>query len=344
MGADGVQLRTAGRVLRLRGQGIADLAVRLLPELDGRSTPDQLAQRLSVDPSLVERIVGSLHEKGVVYDQADPGEPGRWEETPALELYAELGADPLRAQAAVSASRVAFVGLGPVGRLSARHLAQAGVGAIALVDDGPVTAVDQSVLASEPSPVGRLRADVVAAECAAAGGREAPAVSVEGALEPVLEWVDLVVVEVDEAGLRAEAANRACLGAGVPFLPHSETSVAGVVGPLVQPFDSACYECLVQRRVAHLRHYDEHVAYLDQLRQGGLRPWEAALVAGAASLLAGLVSLVAQRALARSPVAATTTGVVTVDLRTLEVGHEEVLPVPGCPACGSRTEEVRLPR
>lgn len=342
-GADSVQLRSAGRVVRLSGPGLGEAGVMLLSALDGHSTTDELAERFGLPLEMVEHVVSRLSSDGVVCDagwyQPEPGHLA------AHERYALVGKSPSQVQSQLEACRLAMVGLGPVARIAVGHLVAAGVGEVVLADEGVVSSAEASVLASTSATAGRRRADVAAEELRGVMGERRLTVSDTSAdaLARSMDGADLVVVEADEAGEQVHAAQAACLSAGTPMLVHQENTFEAVVGPAVQRGRSACYQCLVQRRRSHLRYYDEHLAYLDQLRRGRLAARRPALLGGEAAVVGGLVSLEALRLLSGFEAPVTVGAVLVADLRASEVRREEVLQVPGCPGCWAPDFEVVTP-
>ena len=348
MGDDSLQLRSAGRVVRLSGPGVGTYGPRLLSALDGRSTVTELGSRLQLDPETVEHLIGRLHAGGVL-DEGGPGNGSRAPDTATSEFYRLAGHQAVDVRAALASARVLFVGLGPTARTAARNLAVAAVGALVLADGGKVTAMDQAILPGEPGDAGRPRSRVVAAQClraAKVSSPEArpPVVAMEGGT-PIGEIlrrsapVSLAVVEVDESGERAEQVNAACSEAGVPALYHESTTLEGTVGPTVLASFPGCYACLVSRRASHLRYYDEHLAYQRCLRSGEVPARQPALLAASAALLGGIVAAEALAVLAGSG-SATTGGVLTADFRTLEVRREALVAVPGCRGCDTNREDT----
>ena len=305
MGADRMQLRTAGRVLRVSGPGLGDLAARVVPHLDGRSTVTEIAARLSLDPAAVEGLVASLAGQGLL---ADPDQVPGAADTPAEETYAELGGRPGRVQAAIAAARVVLVGTGVLPRLIGAHLAATGTGELVVVA-GPATED---------------------------GDGAAPAASLEEVLHA--GRADLVVVEGDELG-SGEPANAVCLATGTTALWYSASAAGATVGPAVPAAGRPCHRCVVLRRAGHLRHFEEYTAFRQALQDKTVAARPPGLVDPWASVVGGLVSLEALRLIGGLP-PVTAGAVLTADARTLEVRREEVLAVPGCPACDRGDEHL----
>lgn len=352
MGNDSIQVRSAGRVIRLAIPGIGGLGAPLLTAFDGRSTMAELGQRFALDFSVLQQLVGRLYQDGVLVDGA-PSEGDSAIGNPAVaEFHDVLGEAAGKARNAIASARVLFAGLGPAARTAARHLAAAGLGTLVLADPDPVTAMDQAIMPGALTDPSQPRALVAAAECrqaaqVAAGGASGITIvtELEAELATVLvrsSPVDLVVVEVDESGVGAESANAVCLAAGVPALFHQLTTLKGVIGPTLRGSSSACYQCCVSRELSHLRYHEEHVAYVRGLRSGEVPGRQAAVLGGCAGIVGGLLSTEAVSLLTGSPRSATVGGVLVADFRTLEVRRETVYAVPGCPACGARLEEVTI--
>jgi bacteriocin biosynthesis cyclodehydratase domain-containing protein len=351
MGPDAMQVRSAGRVLRVAGPGMGGYGPPLLSALDGRSTLAELAARFPLAQQDLERLVLRLHELGVLGDGPAPnGTVGGNAAT--SEFFAAQGAGGGDVQPALSGARVLFSGLGPVARIAARHLAVAGVGTLVLADPGAVTAMDQAILPAGGQGGGWARSRAAADECLTAArdaraGAGLPTVVIEGdaPIEEIIERsgaLSLAAAEVDEPGWRAEAANAACLSAEVPATFHEVSTIEGIVGPTVTPA-SPCYECLMSRRLSHMRYFDEYVGYRQALRSREIPIRQPALLGGCAAIVGGLLSAeILGRLLGRRVGPADGGTILVADFRTMEVRRETVLAVPGCPACGSGQEHVVL--
>ena len=353
MGPDAMQLRSAGRVLRLAGPGMGEYGPPLLSALDGRATLAELGARFAVDQPDLERLIGRLGELGVLDDGPARNGASASANLATSEFVATRGGGGVDAPGVLAGARVLFSGLGPVARIAARHLAAAGVGTLVLADPGPVTAMDQAILpadCSDGGDGGRARSWAAADECLAAAkrarpGAALPTVAIEGdaPIEEMLERsapLALAAIEVDEPGVEAEAANGACLAADVPAIFHEVSMLEGIVGPTGAP--RPCYQCLASRRASHMRYYDEYVGYRQGLRSGEIASRQPALLGGNAAIAGGLLSVEMLGLLLGRAGASETGTILVADFRTMEVRREAFLAVPGCPACGSRQEQVVL--
>ncbi|HEX3542501.1 MAG TPA: TOMM precursor leader peptide-binding protein [Acidimicrobiales bacterium] len=344
MGEDEVQLRSAGRVIRLAGPRFGQIGPRLLSALDGHRTLADLSAQFALADGALEQLLRGLHDDGVLIDGA--GERAEGSSNPALAEFLASANRPLDgAYDALHEARVLVAGLGPVARMAARSLAASGVGTLVLADPGQVSAVDQATLPSEPQHAGRPRSRVAAMECmdAAQGampnGTAGPTVVMEGD-DPVTALgragpLSLVIAEVGEADGGAETVNEACLSFGVDAVFHETTPLEALVTTVLARGPGGCHECQANRRASHLRYYDEYVAYRRALAAGQISPRQPAVLGGAAAMAAGMVAMEALAVL--SPGRRAAAGdVVVADFRSLEVRREALLAVPGCPACRLR--------
>ena len=103
------------------------------------------------------------------------------------------------------------------------------------------------------------------------------------------------------------------------------------VGPLVVPYQTACFECFLRRRYSNLDEADAREAVElrpDGARVVGLHPAISAVAAGAAALELSKFFLPLH--------AARQAGyLLTFNLLASRAGRHRVLKVPRCPACSS---------
>lgn len=323
---DRVEVCNAGRVLVLTGEGFAERAVPLLAALDGRNTLDELREQF---PGLTNHVVPALVAKGMVVDAAPPASDGSLPGLAALAVPGSL--PPSEAARVLDQATVVLAGCGPVAGTVSVLLARAGVGRFLLADGGAMAAnemVVSPVLA--PAHTGDSRVDAVAGLC-----REAGAGRTDTCEAPVpagfLADASLVVIESGCAGAESPAPDADnCLAAGVPYLLHGQDGLEAAVGPLVGPGGAPCHRCLDARRLGHVPHPDEHLAYLRHRARAA--PGPDAFLAAHVSTVAGIVATEALRFLiGAQPRCAG--AVLVVDLVGTSVQREALLAVPGCPTC-----------
>jgi bacteriocin biosynthesis cyclodehydratase domain-containing protein len=322
MGPDRVVVANGGRTVALSGSGFAARVVPLLAALDGTSTADELQARF---PDMAPAVLAGLTAKGLLVDAGAVADGlGVAPQSAALALPG--GPSPADSHARLGVATVAVVGCGPVGGEVAILLTKAGVGRLMLVDRGPSADRDIAVSpALQLSDVGVPRAEAVAHHC-----REVGAGAVELAADGLLgSRPDLAVVELGYDKVGTTIADQ-CLAEGVSYLVHTQDALRAGIGPLVGPQGHPCHRCLAARRLGHITHLDEHLAYLD--RRASTSPHPDAYLAAQVALVAGLVAIEALRALLGAE-ARTNGALLTLDVGEPELGREVLLPVPDCPGC-----------
>jgi len=329
LGPDRVVIANAGRKITLSAPGFTERVGPFLAALDGASTADELCERF---PNVAPPVLAGLAAKGLLDDAAPvPDGPAGAPQSCALALPG--APSPAGTAARLTATTVAVFGCGPTGGAVAVLLAKAGVGRLMLTDDG---CTDDDVAVSpvlQPTDDGLPRAGAVAGQC-----RDLTSAHVEVHVDVDVvadslphDPPDLAVVELGYDGTPTTVADR-LLGAGVPYLVHSQDALEAAVGPLVEPGGEPCHRCLAARRLGHVSHLDEHLAYLDH--RATARPRPDAFLAAQVSVVAGLVATEALRALLEAD-PRTRGAVLTVDLGGPVLRREVLLPLPGCPSCAA---------
>ncbi|MGD0063310.1 MAG: ThiF family adenylyltransferase [Streptosporangiaceae bacterium] len=228
------------RAVALGGLGQAAAVISLL---DGSRDRDALigtAQAYGVPPQATDRVLGLLAAAGVLDDF-----PARLHAALPDQLRARLAPELATASLAyadgdggartLARRRAAFVrvhGAGRTGACVASLLAASGVGHVTCTDPEPAEPADLA-------PAGLLLADVGAprAEGAArAISRAAPEVSTydDGAVPDLAVLTGTALPDLADGLLRDR----------VPHLAVRACEAIGVVGPLVQPAESACLRCV----------------------------------------------------------------------------------------------------
>lgn len=322
LGPDRVQVANAGRTVVLSGPGFSERVMPLLDALDGASTRQQLEDRF---PELVPAVLEGLMARDLLTDAAKPDED---QASQLTALGIPSGPSPAEAAGRLAAVTVAVVGGGPVADAVAVLLAKAGVGRLRLHRDCtplalrdvivspclPASAVDRTM----PEIIGQLFGKAVET----ASRRSDPT------------YADLVVIEStyrSESDEHSEADS--CLAAGVPYLLHGQDALEAVVGPLVRGDRGPCHRCAQARRLGVEDHIDEHLAY--RSHRSSLAPGPDAFLASHAAVVAGVAATEALCVLVGGD-PQTAGAALVIDLASLSVRREVILPVPGC-QCQART-------
>lgn len=325
---DRVLIANAGRSVVLSGDGFTRRVLPLLGALDGTADLDDLRSRF---PDLVPAVVSQLAARGMVVEAAPA--PAAAGTAPSLGAAGFPGGPgPAQAQPRLASAAVVVAGCGPVGSTVAVLLAKVGVGRLVLADGRATSSSDVALTPTLPlSAARRRRAEAGARAVATATA----AMAEEAALPPapeILETADLVVVSLGYGDVGPAEAAGTCLERGVPYLVCSQDALEATVGPLVSGPRAPCHECMLVRRLSHLRHLDENLAY--RAHRAAAAPGPDAFLAAHCSLVAGLVATEAVGFLLGAP---REEGRMTVvDLSSMLVSREEVLAVPRCPACARR--------
>ena len=309
LGTDRVAVCNAQRSVVLTAPGRGDSLVALVRSLDGTASIDQLTERF---PGLrVPGLIETLNARGLLMDAAGP--------------------QPLQD------ATVVLAGCGPVAATAAVVLVKAGIGRLVLVDEHPVS--DNDVIASPVfgrDALGHSRAAAVAQACTAAGE-----VCIEtGGADPVaaLDAATMAIIQAEygDSGILAPLADSA-LQAGIAHVVHWQDALELVISPVIGGGGRPCYRCMEARRLSHVAHIDEHLAYLSHRARSAPEP--ASFLSAHTALAAGLLATrVLQHVNGTLPESERGTALV-VDLATAEWCREAVLEVPCCPACAAPQEQ-----
>jgi bacteriocin biosynthesis cyclodehydratase domain-containing protein len=324
--ADRIQVGNASRSVVLRGPGLADRVMPLFGALDGASTRAELTSHF---PGLAPQLLRSLTEKGMLVD----GGASLSQSGPMALTAAGLGGlSPSAVGESLGDATVAFVGCGPVAAMAAMQLAKAEIGRLLLSDDGALTSSEVAVSPLlEPSARGGSRSQAVVDLCRKASPTVAEACAPEVARTAASSG--LTVIEGrDDSGIPLSSEADAALAAGQPFLVHSQDGLEAFVGPYVPPGGHPCHRCAETRRLGHVEHLDEFLAFRRARADRDSLP--DAFLAAHVSFVSGLLAVEVLRILTGAP-HLTDGGVAVVDLEALEVRREGLLPVPQCGGCVS---------
>lgn len=327
LGSDRVEVCNAGRSVVLTAPGKAEALVAFLHACDGTASLTELSDRFR--DLAVGSLVESLDARGLLTEGGDPS-LGSGRARAAIALHNGTAADPAQQ---LRDATVLLAGCGPVGALTAVNLAKACVGSIVLVDDGLVSAND--VIACpvfDHQGVGHTRSEVVAQACAAS---DAVSVSTGGDAEvAMLDGVTMAIIQATygDTGIVAPVAD-AALHAAVAHIVHHQDALELVVGPVIEAGGRPCHHCMESRRLSHVAHLDEHLAYLAHRSLGDPEP--DAFLAAHTSLAAGLLATRVLQHLTGSTPDGTRGTALVLDLATSEWRRERVLEVPGCAGCAA---------
>jgi bacteriocin biosynthesis cyclodehydratase domain-containing protein len=338
-------LASEDRHLRIRHPSPTVMA--LLARLDGRPVWDLLDElredRVPVDVDEVSQALTALHAAELLEDADDDERFGldplaveRWDRQ--LRYFADLAPGRPRAQLQhrLQRAHVVILGMGGLGTWALQALTAVGVGRITAVDHDHVEVSNLSrQTIYRPADIGRPKIERAREWLAAF----APDVAFHGfarrldgpeAIATVCEGADVVLGLADSPVGQIESwVNQACLGLGVPFITASQFPPLVRVGPLVVPGHTPCHACLLASVRREHPLFDELAAW----RRTHSSP--AATYAPACGLIGSLLANETVNILTGICEPATLGCALTVDLRTLQIERQPLVPEPGCGACAS---------
>lgn len=288
----------------VRDESGSNELARVVRLLDGTRTTTEVALQSGVARDAVEGVIDHLLAQGLLQASADS--------------YIDHLVDLLGGARSTTANQrdVRVVG----GALALRIAAL-------LAETEPPLNVE-----TNPSPSARL--DELARDDAwLADGLEQ-----SRAMQPFAPWAQSLVILADDLvdPHRSRALNRAALAHGFPTLHVALDGPFVLVGPLVVPGASACWECFETRLVMNLRDSAVYVGYKKALARGN--------VDGALDPVPVVASLAASLAVTDALSFVATDEAVTINqtwsifLPTMEITSHDVLRVPGCAGCGASPE------
>jgi len=331
---DRVQIANAGRAVLLKGDGFGRRVGPLLAALDGAATVDELADRF---PGLALDVLRTLAGRGLLTDGLEVSDTSTGPRFAATAFSTERTAAEtgrLLAQATV-----AVLGDGPTTGAAAVLLGKAGVGGLLVRSSGTVTARD---IALSPvlrgSDEGRSRAVAIADLCGGSAVTEEHAAALEEACLP--GGLTVAVVESSYVGDMVQPGEAdGLLERGIPYVLHFQDALEATLGPVVQMGGLPCHRCVEARTFSHQANPEEHLGY--RRHRALVAPGPDAFLAAHGCLLAGLLATkVLGAVIGASP--RSLSSVVVVDLATMDVRREDVLPVPGCAGCSRAARHRRV--
>ena len=353
--ADAALFRTDLGTIALDGPDVVSFLTRLVPLLDGSSDVDGIARTLAHEytRASVVALVGLLVQRGLVEDVQDVASSDGFEHdtrfTGQVEYFAQWTDDPFAALQHLRNARVIVVGLEPWGIGTAVELAASGAGTLHLVDDRAVS--DGDLLAARVltrDHVGSRRTDAVAAVLAGSAPWTVVTTGTfdggdpRGDLIPRGQW-DLVIATTTVDDLATlDAVARTTQTRGIPSLYAHLDRLDAVVGPLVIPGETACWNCTRLRQLAT----SDTAAAAHQLQHVLLRermpPRRRTYLAPMAGQLAHLIALEAIKFLTRYVPSTLAGRVLTQDLVRLDTAWHTVIRMPWCTVCGGATSSGAL--
>ena len=332
------------RSITLKGYAFREFCERVVPLLDGTRDVDEIETETAdvFDAGDLEAMLDLLASHRVVVDAPDDGLPPDAADrmTPQRNLFAEI-APGESLQQRLGAATVSLVGLGGAGPAVALGLAAAGVGSLRGADPLPVAPPDvyfSPFLGLEA--IGSSRAQRVS-ELVHAAAPEVKMVAAESPLETeddvrqLIAGSDYVVscLDASQSNL-AFKVNKVCADEKVRWIACALAGAEVVVGPAMNPGQSACYMCYRMRSVASAGNPEHAFAYERELdrrhRDDSGRRENLVFSAGIA---ANLVASEVVKELSGLAAPSLVGRILIVRLTDLHIERHAVLRKPDCPVC-----------
>jgi molybdopterin-synthase adenylyltransferase len=311
---------------------------RLLDAFDGDHTLEELRVEFGADT--VDDVISQLQEMGVVEDATDdellvPEEAERFDRQ--IRYFSDIGTGnptPSECQELLREARVAVLGVGGLGGWAAWALACVGIGEMWLIDGDRVeiTNLNRQILYTE-ADIGLLKVECAAARLRAFNSRAritttARRLESEADVAEFIAGSDVVIDAADWPAHEIELwCNSACFAAGIPYITMSHFPPVARVGPLYVPGETGCFVC---QEIAYRRQYPLFDVAIEQRRA---KPSPAATLGPACGMIGGQVGMEVMHLLTGLSKPSTQGVAQILDLRTMEVEREKVIPEPGCPVC-----------
>jgi ribosomal protein S12 methylthiotransferase accessory factor len=335
--------------VRIEGPSTALLQERILPLLDGGQSLAKVASTLpTLDAGDLRRQLDTLVKVGVLERTAQlPSWPsGGTAPLLALLRAARLPATELRGQ--LARLRIAVFGLEGAGAHAAVLLAACGVGELFLVDPYPCQPGNLVLMPPIGADALGMRRDQALKHTLEAQGADTrvevgvDAVTPDG-IDALASTCQLLIGAFDK-GLSVVNSwlNTASMTHGVPVIYSQLAAHIALVGPVVVPTKSACYECWRRRSLACEDFYSEAMAYEDLLeRQRQPRLHERPALPALAAYTGSLVALEAVKVLLSVGSGTLAGKVHEFDALGFHSQTHTLLRVPNCPECGKKRHQAQ---
>ncbi|PTL78723.1 TOMM precursor leader peptide-binding protein [Vitiosangium sp. GDMCC 1.1324] len=321
-----VQVRSglmAGQALALPDPSRRGMLAELLGLMDGQRSVAQLLESWPEPArSAVLRVLAQLVERGVLV----PADADRssWIRQGLASLQGRVTPERL------AAADVALVGAGVLGSRVASNLVLMGVRHLALWDPAPLTGYDRAL---SPAYLDGEEGTPRALGLARYLSRLEPSLTVQQLEQPEPGPRSLVIAAVDrvEPSL-LHTLNQSALRTGTPWLLAAMDGTTGIVGPLMVPGQTGCYQCLESSWIARSRKPEQLRVTVDNLR--AQPPAEASFygLPAFADVVAGLLAADLPNILTQG-LALTLGQILSVDFLSLSAFTYPILKLPRCPAC-----------
>ena len=322
----GVVVRTDLGTFQLEGSDVKVFLQRMLPLLDGTRDREAIVSALGdYSAESVTALVDVLTQYGLVEAadaDRDSGETdffGKWLSSPAV------AADRLQS------AEVVVVGVEPWAERAVEQLIGARVGRLAIVDGD-----DEAPKRQDLSRISALVTGAGDAKVEVHDASELDALAAELSGDALL----LATAGRDRVGLLRRVAVIGEQHNLRSLFAHLDGFDA-VLGPLVVPGDSACWECYRLRRLANADNPPAALAIEAELLRAPPPPRRRSYLAPMSALLGDLVALEAVKVLTEYVPSELVGRTLVQNLISYQTSLHGLVPMPWCPVCGGAARRPR---
>jgi bacteriocin biosynthesis cyclodehydratase domain-containing protein len=308
---DVVELRTGvwnPQSFLLTDQSGSGKLSQIVTGLDGTTSRKDLAQQAGVGRADVDAVLDHLSGLGAI--QEGPSS--------ALDAYLDsLGSLGTMRPADPVTSRVLVVGDPGLARMISDQLDGIATGGVALANDH---ALWQRLRSADPADF-------------------QDALSLRELAQEFDEWRGAFVVYADTVinPLQLSLFNRIALAADIAWIHGALDGPFLFIGPTFIAGRAACYECFETRVAMNLQEGASYQRYKQALARGQVKAGELAAISPLLTVLAGHLAMETVNYL-YSGSNFTIERTLAIFVPAMEIAFNDVLRVPGCPACGSLPE------
>lgn len=279
---------------------------QLLVALDGSVSTADLAQRTKVPRSEVEALIDHLDQLGVIETSAQN----------ALDYYLDTLVPALQRPSVVATPRTTIL-----------------IGDRAMTAELKRYIADQTGTALQvPSPDDSILALLNDKD----DSWHWNGTTFHEKAKAFTPWQNHFIVTIESTvhPIRLRNLNRLALEAGTPWIHAAVDGPFLLIGPTFVPGKTACYQCLESRILMNMRESENYLRYKRALVEGQVKEAQLPVLSAMMGVLASHTALEVLN-FQRTGCSYTKGKLMAVYMPTMEFAFHEVLPVPGCRACGS---------
>jgi bacteriocin biosynthesis cyclodehydratase domain-containing protein len=314
---DGAVIKRGRVEIKVAGEDAAKALQMIFGVAHTGATREQILERFAPPerPSL-EALVDHLIARRILVAEDDRGGAPETAEGPLDIFYWHFGTQTRDVQRRMNAKRLRILGINHISRRLVAGLRASGAREFEVIDV-PLLRYEGWF-----ADGGELREDPWQGD--------APRVQ-RDARDPDPDSLDCVVATSDSGGLeQLRAWNEFCVLHNRQFFPVLLQDLVGYVGPMVQPGETPCFECLRSRQNAHMVDYGSRraveSAFLHEQAVGGFHP-------SMASILGDIAALELTKHFGMATPLAKVGMVIEVNLLGSEMHSRRILKLPRCPVC-----------